>query len=329
MNYLHNKNILFISPCFFGYENQIIFELQKSEAIVDFLPDRPFQSAFMKAVTRIRREIILPYANRYFWQKICEFNRAKYDHIFIVLGECISPEFLTDLRSHYPSALFTLYMWDSFKNREFLVNNIKLFDQCFTFDSTDARDFGMKFRPLFFIDGFGSEEKTNNKYDISFIGTIHSDRYKTITSFKQTLNSDRKSFFYLYLQAPWVFWANKFGNKAFKGATFDEFSYSPLSVFEIQKIFNSSKAILDIQHPWQTGLTMRTIEAIGANKKLITTNKFIERYDFFKPENIIIIPRVGKINIPNNFYEESYVPMSADLKYKYSIRGWLSEILGG
>ena len=59
-----------------------------------------------------------------------------------------------------------------------------------------------------------------------------------------------------------------------------------MSQEEIISLISKSKAILDINHPSQVGLTMRTFETLGANKKLITTNENIKIYDFFDKENI-------------------------------------------
>ncbi|MFH4210110.1 lipopolysaccharide biosynthesis protein, partial [Acinetobacter baumannii] len=60
---------------------------------------------------------------------------------------------------------------------------------------------------------------------------------------------------------------------------------------EIIKLYAKSNVILDISHPGQSGLTMRTFEAIGAGKKLITTNLNIKEYPFYNSDNIFIISR--------------------------------------
>ncbi|MEK5777604.1 lipopolysaccharide biosynthesis protein, partial [Acinetobacter nosocomialis] len=60
---------------------------------------------------------------------------------------------------------------------------------------------------------------------------------------------------------------------------------------EIVELYAKSNIILDISHPGQSGLTMRTFEAIGAGKKLITTNTNIKEYPFYNANNIFIISR--------------------------------------
>ena len=48
---------------------------------------------------------------------------------------------------------------------------------------------------------------------------------------------------------------------------------------EVMKIFKESRCVLDAPQAGQTGLTIRTIECLGAKRKLITTNKDIVKYD--------------------------------------------------
>ncbi|CAN4272326.1 hypothetical protein MCEMSEM29_01155 [Methylophilaceae bacterium] len=325
---LVNKKILFIAPEFFGYEKEIVAELERRGAEVDFIPDRPFKSPFMKAVTRLRRELVLKLAESFFLKAIKRFNRNNYDLILVVLGECVSPKLLTNLRVQFPKATFTLYMWDSFKNRKFLPKNVPYFDKCFTFDFDDAKNYGMQFRPLFYSNGFKKTEEKNLKFDISFIGTAHSDRYKVVSKVVANLPKDTKSYLYLFLQAPWVFWLHKLCNSKFKGAAIREFNFLPLSKAEVKKIFSDSLIILDIEHPKQTGLTMRTLETLGAQKKLITTNSNVVDYDFFNPNNIFVMDRENVGHIPNSFLLRPYEPLSDQLYEKYSIKGWLDDVLG-
>ena len=42
-------------------------------------------------------------------------------------------------------------------------------------------------------------------------------------------------------------------------------------------------AVLDIEHPKQVGLTMRTFEVLASGRKLITTNRSIINHEFYDP----------------------------------------------
>ena len=53
-------------------------------------------------------------------------------------------------------------------------------------------------------------------------------------------------------------------------------------------IYSNSRCVLDSAQEGQMGLTIRVLEALGAKKKLITTNEDIVNYDFYNEENIYV-----------------------------------------
>lgn len=327
MSKLFGKQVLFIAPQYFGYEIDIAEEMKREGAEVDFLPDRPFLSPFLRGLIRFRRELVLPLMDHYFLNAIEKFGRHHYDIIFVVVGEGLSTRTLTALRTSFPNANLVLYMWDALRNRRLLDKNLSLFDTCHTFDSSDAKSYGMNFRPLFFSPGFEQEVALDFKYDISFVGTAHSDRCRIVSNVKAALPNKTTCYWYLYLQAPWVFYGHKLVNQSFRNESIKNFNFEALSKPVVQSIFFKSRAILDIEHPNQSGLTMRTFETIGANKKLITTNNRIVEYDFFNHDNIFVIDRKNVSDKIDNFIRGPYIPLTSSLYMKYSLAGWLNDVI--
>jgi hypothetical protein len=70
---------------------------------------------------------------------------------------------------------------------------------------------------------------------------------------------------------------------------------------------------------------MRTLEALGAGKKLVTTNSAIVQYDFFCSDNILVVDR-NSPRIPESFFQVPYKQLSSQLYKKYSVSGWLGEL---
>lgn len=325
-NSLQGKKVLYVAPRFFGYEKEIEVELVRRGAEVDFVLDRPFDTPLMKAITKVRRDWIISSAERYYSAELNNLGNKEYDLVFVISGQTLSATTLACWRAASPAAKFILYMWDSFANRRSAVDNLHFFDHCFSFDKNDSVKYGLNFRPLFFSPGFEVAQQVDPKFDISFVGTAHTDRYAVVSAVRQKLGNKVSSFWYLFLQAKWVFWIYKIINPVFRKAKISDFNFLSLSKSAVQEIFSSSKAILDIEHPLQTGLTMRTLEALGSKKKLITTNSDVSGYDFFSPENICVIDR-GFPEIPADFLSGSYVDVSPEIYQKYRLEGWVSEIL--
>jgi len=312
-------------PKFFGYENEIRVDLERQGAIVDWLPDRPFDSPALKALTKLSPSWTLPFTDFYYQNLLSSFNSKSYSKIFVINGQTLSYKFLSKLRSSYPAAEVMLYMWDSIKNRPNIIKNLSLFDKAFSFDTEGTKEYGLHHRPLFFSPGFKPSASSSPNYHLSFIGTAHSDRYEVISKVGNNLPEAINTFLYLYLQAPWVFYAYKLTKPNFHGAKKTDFNFQPLNKDMVQSVFSKSFAILDVEHPHQTGLTIRSLEAFGAHKKLVTTNQAIENYDFYSPNNICIIDR-KKPEIPKSFFDEKFTTPSPSIYEKYSLRGWLNEI---
>ena len=322
---LSDKNILFIAPSFFGYEIDILKELRTRYANVDYIADRPFKSVLLKALTRIKRRWVVPFLDKYYQNKISSFNRD-YDFIFVIIGEGLSENLLSGLKERYPSAVLILYMWDSFDNKDSLKRNIKFFDRCFSFDRVDAKKYGFRYRPLFYGNGFKLSEANNCDTTLSFIGTAHSDRYTLVSQTMSLLPKEVVTFCYFFIQAPWVFYFRRVFSNVYNGTKKSDFNFVPMMKKDVQDIFDSSIAIFDIEHPKQKGMTMRSIEALGSGKKLVTTNKSALQEDFYNPINIYVLDRNCAEKIPLEFFAREYQPVSDTIYYKYSISGWIDEI---
>lgn len=324
---LANKQILFVAPNFFGYEQEIKEEMEKLGGQVDLLLDRPFKSSFMKGVTTVNPQMIMGIVKQYYQKKLTKYGRSHYDLVFVINGQTLPLQILSQWRQAFPRAQFVLYVWDSIKNRQTIQKNFEFFDYCFSFDKNDVDFFGLNFHPLFFSRGFENISPQNtSSYDVCFIGTAHTDRYSVVSRMSQLFSKKIRFYKYLYLQAKWVYFYYKVTNPTFKSSTINEFSFSSLDKKIVQQIFMQSISILDIEHPLQTGLTMRSLETLGAKKKLITTNKNIVDYDFYNPENILVLDR-NEPKIREEFFYEPYKEIDDLIYKKYTLSGWLDKIV--
>lgn len=322
---LAGKRVLFFAVRYFGYEQQIMAELRRRGAEVDYLPDRPFNTPLMAAITRYSRAAVMLFARHYYERRLTEFGDKVYDLVFVINGQTMSRQMIAKLRDRMPNARFLFYIWDSMRNKPKAREILPFFDECVTFDPEAARQYDMRLLPLFFAPGFEGHDN-DLQYDLSFIGTAHSDRFHIISTIDRALSPDVSRFWYLFLQAPWVFYVQKAINSAFRKASFANFQYVPMPFASVQDVFRKSRAIVDMEHPDQTGLTMRTFEAIGAGKKLITTNRHVRDYPFYDPQNIHIIDRSDP-SVPHDFLRTPYRPLVPTLRYRYSLAGWLDELL--
>lgn len=330
MKDLQDKNILFFAPTFFGYEVAITQKLKQLGASVDYFDERPKNDFITKASIRINRNLILKKLNDYYQGIIKSVAEKKYDYILVVGLEAMLPSAMEALKKQHSHAVFILYMWDSLKNKKYASLCLPFFDHIFSFDKSDSLEIPrIKFRPLFFIDKYAQISQNSHlsvNTDLCFIGTIHSDRYSLIKEVQnQSEALDLKNNFYMYFPSTKLFLYKKLSDNKFRYAKFKEFKFRSLSQDSTTQYIQDAKVILDIQHPSQTGLTMRTIEMLGANRKIITTNTDIKNYDFYNDKNIFILDRNNpKIN--KSFFETAYEQIDPQIKFNYSIEGWIREL---
>ncbi len=326
---LKGKRVFLISPAFFGYEYAIKSRLEDYGAEVDYFDDRPANDFWSKGLIRINKKLLAKKIDRYYNNIINVVAQYKYDYIIALAIETMPLSVLAKLRLMNPSACRILYLWDSLRNKKYSSSYLKCFDKILSFDKTDCKIYPhILFRPLFYLKEYAEIAKCKNyKYDFCFIGTAHSDRYSLIRAIQnQICNANRSSYWFMYLHSKKLYLWHKITNINFVKSSIKDFSYKSLTKREVLEIIRDSRVVLDIQHPNQDGLTMRTLEMLGAARKLVTTNKSVVEYDFYRPSNIYVIDRENP-TISEDFMLQEYIALPDDIYYKYSIDGWLEDLL--
>ncbi|MDM0906259.1 hypothetical protein QTI73_11165 [Clostridium perfringens] len=324
--------LLLIMPNFFDYPEVITKELENMGYDVDCFDDRPSTNSIIKAIIRVKKDLINLYIRKYFNSIMKIIKNKRYDFVLLISGQSLSfnEKMISEIKKTQSSARFVLYQWDSLDNFPYIRNVQKYFDKCYSFDREDTqKNENLKFLPLFYCKRYEEIGKINNKdflYDFSFIGTAHPKKYRFISMMsKQLKNVYPKQYIYFFFPSKLVFIYRKIANYELKNAKYDEFNFVSLKDNQMNYIISNSRCILDCAQSGQSGLTIRVLEALGAKKKLITTNKDIINYDFYREENIYVYK--GNFDYNSVFFSKSYVELDKDIYEKYSLRNWLNEIL--
>lgn len=325
------KKILLISPSFFSYEIDIVKKMKDFGYDVIHYDERVSKSRLFKTLVKIHPILIYPFALIRYRKIYNTIKLEKFDRILIIKSQSIPKYFLKKIYKKYSdTSLICLYLWDSLRNIKGIKSKLKYFHKVYTFDRNDAMENQkLKFLPLFFSDMFinTSNQDSNYQYDLLFVGTVHSDRYELLEEIKQiSLNKQLRAKFIYYFPSKIIFTMLKLSKIKFRNADHRDFHFQAISKNDVKELIMDSKVIVDINHPKQVGLTMRTIESIGMRRKLITTNSDILNYDFFNNNNVRILDR-NKIDIDLNFIGSNYKNVNEDVYNKYSLSSWISQIL--
>lgn len=311
------------------YAQAIKKELVSRGCTVTLVPERPSNATFDKIVLRLVKKILPSYFASYI-KKVIEKERGKqFDYIIVVRGEGFSPLAMKMLKSAYPAARYILYAWDLLATTD-LRWVLKCFDRIISFDYKDAKDNNMIFRPLFFLPQDDNQKKDIDiKYQLYMVGTITSKvRYSWMKKIEDYMRHHNYNYFFYYLipSLP-SYWLAKFkGIIPFKSVK-SEYSFTPLPHKEQMQKLAQSLSMLDIPHPLQIhSLNMRPFEAMATRTKLITTSQVIRKYNFYRPENIYVLSSEVDFNIPNSFFESSFVAIHPSIKQMYSVAGWVDDL---
>jgi hypothetical protein len=324
------KSILFLSPSFFGYEVAIKDKLMELGANVFYVDDRPSNSSISKGLIRINKNLAKDIINKYYDDVLSRSAKENFDVIFLLNPEALPLSFLEVCKLRWPKAYYVMYMWDSVKNRKHTLDFLPYCDRVFTFDRSDAEAYGFKFKPLFYLDAYRGvrDNPGADEYDLCFMGTAHSDRYGIAREVRDWCEErGLRCFFYFYIQGLSLYWFNKLKSKGVM-PSLAEVSFEKMSFADIVRVVGASRAVLDIQHPRQTGLTMRTLETLGAGKKLVTTNVQVKEYEFYDERQVQVVDRVKpSAGLSLDFFGNDEFCVPLEKIDSCSIGSWLREII--
>lgn len=325
------SSLLLISPKFFGYEKEIKSELESQlNGEVIYHDTRPKNDFLTKVIMRFGMTyLIRTKINEHQEMLIEKIADGNYKTVLFINPEGFDNDFFERLKAVVSSVNLILYLWDSVGNKPLIKPVLKQFNKIYSFDKTDCENYGFTFLPLFFSQHYSRRLAKVSKpvNDITFIGTVHSQRMNVIKKVMAFAAANNYCFYnYLYIQSRIVFYARKIFDKNFTDVSAFTFHFTPLSVDEIKKIYENTTAILDVEHDKQRGLTMRTFESLGAGIKLITTNKNIRDYDIYDENNVLVIDK-DTVTICDKFLKTPFRSYPQDIIGKYSLSSWVNTLL--
>lgn len=251
----------------------------------------------------------------HFGKKIIETlkrNDTQQDIILVIKGDFIDPKSILELKK-YAKKTFA-YFNDNTIRCPKIIRVIPYFDEVFSFEKEDCEKYHLKFATNWI---YNSEPiKNENPIDQKVFNIISEDnRLSVLSKIASDLESKKISHKILI-----------YNKKIKKRISTLEYITKPIPLSEINKHINRSQVLLDINRKNQNGLTFRVFESLGLNKKLITTNSDIKNYDFYNPNNILIIDEKNP-DIPTSFFEKEYVKIPDAIFKKYTLDGWIDNVV--
>lgn len=212
----------------------------------------------------LRRIIILiPGLDSFFfgdWNK----NLNKYTKI-IINDAMFNNNILKYISKKNAVASKYVYYTNAVRNSRIKPNNIPKDWRVYTFDISDSKEFDIEYSPEYYTE-HQENIKYDLKYDVCYVGADKTDvRLKNLLDIKEVLRKNKvQNFFHIFRVL-----------KKYNKYELQETTNMFLKYEDIQRIILESKCILELQMEGQSGCTLRTLESMFLNRKLITNNKDI------------------------------------------------------
>lgn len=309
------KKILIIAPHAFGYTAHIQKAIQQYsdvEATILYV-DRP-AFAYKNTLHKVQN-----FFSKFFLgknlKKIFVTDRIKasvaqlgaQDEIFIIRPDMLNDDVLHFIKSH--TQKFIAYYYDSTRRFPRKVAIIPIFDKVYSYDRLDVEKY-----KLTLLTNYIFEESNHIDFDYQFFNISTNDyRFPSLENLAKYLK-----------EKGWSYNIQVY-NGSEMPAEYVDIITTQKSIKEVSELIKKAKIIVEIQRTEQVGLSFRIFEALGHRKKLITTNKDIVNYDFYHPQNILVVDE-NNIEIPNDFVTSPYLEISDNILSKYKIENWVQPI---
>lgn len=264
-----------------------------------------------------KKELMVQLKQREIQEQLSKY--PSFDYALFIRSDIYPDSFLREIKQK--SNLFINYQWDAINRFPAALKQIDLFDRFYVFDPDDLSHFPNKLYPAtsFYFDHIPPPSTDNISNDIYFLGAHREDRKEQIIRFCQYAE-----------QAGWKL------NFQISCPNHPEAPHEyPVDNIQFHNGISYRHNIINAQNcgvladfviSSHKGLSLRTFEAIGYRKKLITTNSEVKKYDFYHPNNIYILNENNLDGI-KNFLITPYYDISSEIIKKYSFGNWIRYIL--
>ncbi|WP_299257002.1 hypothetical protein [uncultured Aquimarina sp.] len=243
-----------------------------------------------------------------------ELNKNGHqDKILIIKGDFLNPDFIKKIRPYTDNLLG--FFNDNYKRSPKIAKIYNEFDKAFSFEKDDVERFNFSFITNFIY----KEELSNQEIPMYEVFNISSSgkRDSVIENIAKALDKIDIKYKIVIVGK----------SEEYKDDTHIVYSKNTMDLEQVEGLIAKSNVLLDVHRENQSGLTFRVFESMGFSKKLITTNKDITTYDFYNPNNILVVDK-KRIEVPKSFFETPYEPIPKEIYNRYTLPLWVNEVFG-
>ncbi|RNA63641.1 hypothetical protein D1631_17830 [Chryseobacterium nematophagum] len=245
------------------------------------------------------------------------------DQILVLNPDTFDLSTLEQIRK-YSHRLIT-YLYDSLDRMPVEKEKLNLFDKIFSFDIADTKKYGFEKLTNYIYLPYIKNEDQNPQIDVFYITSYDNKRVFFIKLLAKRLSKLNVKFQIMVIGKKG--WANQIKNIFIKIPEHLQiiFSIKKIPHAKLPGYYKNAKTLLDLTRENQYGLSFRVFEALSLEKKIITDNEFIKSYDFYNPNNILVLNETCS-NLEKSFFESPYEKVPEDIYYSYTLDSWTDRV---
>ena len=304
LRYMGFEQVTVISPLFrYKTKDRILNFIQKT-----FLGNKDY-----------KKQLIDDYYTAEVSQTLSSFAPKSIDYAIVIRPDKLAQKTVTAI--HSVARKVVAYQWDGLARFPKVFKVINYFQRFFVFDLEDYHRYRYQYPNLlpctnFYFD-MPEESVSVNENEVLYVGVYIKDRIQSLIRVVNALSQ-----YDLTLNIN-LFYGRKTSPFSHPHITF--FSKG-LNYAQYLTLTKKATVLLDIKTVDHNGLSFRIFEAIKYQKNLITDNKSIKLYDFYHPNNFYVVEN-DLFEGLSDFLESDFVPLSEDIRQKYSFSNWVKNIL--
>lgn len=319
--------ICLISFDFWGYDQYIVHEL-KNRGIeahhinIGSFGHKNIRARLLNTFSKIFLNRNLKYEKRQEFVKQTIEKLGHQDKILIINPETLEPQTI-EFVSKYCQQLMA-YLYDSL-DRCPAQNVLHFFDKIFSFDHQDVEKYGFeKITNFNYLEHLPKESQHPN-LDLFYITSFDKTRNTIIKPLCQKLSQlGIRSKIVVVGKKGWKLkWKSLFRKKLENISV--QYRKKPTTTKATLEEYKNAAVLLDLMRSGQTGLSFRVFEAMAMEKKIMTNNPEIKNYDFYNPQNILILEEDFS-NIEPQFFTTPYQKIPQEIYDKYILKNWVEYV---
>ena len=239
---------------------------------------------------------------------------TRADYALLIRPDQYSEEIIRIIQNKV--GVLVAYQWDGLDRFPNVKPLVKYFSRFFVFDPADLDKQPLLPITNFYTNSFTLQHDETLHSDACFVGTYIPNRALQTEQLITTLQNAGLHVHYHICSA-------KKSRPPFKTL---KTQVEQLTYGDNLKLAYNTNILIDINNQLHNGLSFRVFEAIGFQKKMITTSADVRKYDFYHPNNFFIWEEYSKPAL-EEFIAAPFVPLSAAVRQKYSFHNWVRYLL--